>query len=301
MFIPEKFAQTIREGYGERGTDWLKNLPNLIADCEKRWSLTVGAPFANLSYNFVVPASRADGSDCVLKLGVVNPELLCEIEALRLYDGRGIARLLEADPECGALLLERLQPGIPLRLVAEDEIATAIAAGVMQQLWRPVPANHPFPTIADWARGMERLRQEFDGRTGPFPRNLVETAVSLFNDLLPSQAEPILLHGDLHHWNILRAKRAPWLALDPKGVVGEPAYEVGAWLRNPIDRLTNWPDLPRIQARRIDQFADILDLDRQRIVGWGIAQAVLSAWWSYEDHGRVGEVAITCAESLMGL
>jgi streptomycin 6-kinase len=59
------------------------------------------------------------------------------------------------------------------------------------------------------------------------PRELVATAVSLFNELLPSQSEPVLLHGDLHHWNILRATRVPWLALDPKGVVGEPAYEVG--------------------------------------------------------------------------
>lgn len=206
--IPEKFAQTIREGYSDKGTAWLEALPNLIGECEKRWSLTVRPPFPDLSYNYVAPAARADGTECVLKLGVVNPELLCEIEALRLYDGRGIVRLLEADPERGVLLLERLQPGIPLRLVADDEIATAIAAGVMQQLWRPIPANHPFPTVAGWARGMERLRQEFDGGTGPFSRKLVETAETLFADLLPSQAEPALLHGDLHHWNILRAARA---------------------------------------------------------------------------------------------
>lgn len=299
--IPEKFAQTIREGYSDKGTAWLEALPNLISECEKRWSLTVRPPFPNLSYNYVAPAVQADGTECVLKLGVINPELLCEIEALRLYDGRGIVRLLEADPERGVLLLERLQPGIPLRLVAEDEIATAIAAGVMQQLWRPVPANHPFPTVAGWARGMERLRQEFDGGTGPFSRKLVETAESLFADLLPTQAEPALLHGDLHQWNILRATRAPWLALDPKGVVGEPAYEVGAWLRNPVDRLADWPNLKRIQARRIAQFAEILGVDRQRLIGWGIAQAVLSAWWSYEDHGHGWDAAIVCAESLLGL
>lgn len=298
--IPEKFAQTMRELYGEKGTIWLKNLPGLITHCEKQWSLTVRPPFANLSYNYVAPATHDDGRECVLKVGVVNPELLSEIEALRLYDGRSIARLLAADPEHGALLLERLQPGIPLRLVADDDIATAVAAQVMKQLWRPVPPDHSFPTVADWARGMDRLRQEFDGGTGPFPKKLVETAEALFAELLPSQAKPVLLHGDLHHWNILRASRAPWLALDPKGVVGEPAYEIGAWLRNPIDRLAQWPDLPDIQARRIDQFAEMLNLDRQRIVGWGIAQAVLSAWWSYEDHGCVGQVAILCADSLLG-
>lgn len=291
----------MHELYGDRGAAWLENLPNLIADYEKRWSLTVQPPFPDLSYNYAAPAVRADGVACVLKIGVVNPELLCEIEALRLYDGQGIVRLLAADPAQGVLLLERLQPGTPLVTVADDEKATAVAAQVMQQLWRSVPSDHSFPTVADWARGMERLRREFNGGTGPFSTRLVETAESLFAELLPSQAEPVLLHGDLHHWNILQAQRAPWLALDPKGVVGEPAYEVGAWLRNPIDWLTHWPDLKRIQTRRIDQFAEMLGINRQRLVGWSIAQAVLSAWWSYEDHGHSWDSAIACAESLLGL
>ncbi len=297
---PTKFAQTTIGLYGETGANWLKNLPALIADCEKRWGLTVKRPFPNLSYNFAATAVRADGTEVVLKIGVPNPELLTEIEALRLYDGRGIVRLLDADPEQGIMLLERLQPGTPLVTVEDDEEATAVAAQVMQNLWQPAPPSHSFPTVEKWAQGMVKLRREFDGGTGPFPPQLVETAESLFAELLATQAEPVLLHGDLHHWNILRAQRAPWLALDPKGVVGEPAYEVGAWLRNPIDRITDWPDLKRMQARRIDQFVERLGVERERLVGWGIAQAVLSAWWSYEDGGHVGEGALTCAESLLG-
>jgi streptomycin 6-kinase len=108
-------------------------------------------------------------------------------------------------------------------------------------------------------------------------------------------AEPVLLHGDLHHWNILAAGRQPWLALDPKGIVGEPAYEVGALLRN--------PDLMplQVQERRVDQLTAELGFDRYRILGWGIAQAVLSAWWSYEDHGHGWESAVACAEILAAL
>lgn len=298
--IPDTFTQTMLELHGDKGAAWLAQLPALIADCEKRWSLTVQPPFPDLSYNYAAPAICADGSLAVLKIGVINPELLSEIEALRLYDGHGMARLLDADPKQGVLLLERLQPGTPLITLADDEAATAVAAQVMQQLWQPAPAGHSFPAVGDWARGMDRLRASFDDGYGPFPQRLVETAVSLFDELLPSQSDPVLLHGDLHHWNILQAQREPWLALDPKGVIGEPAYEVGAGLRNPVDRLTSWPDLKRIQQQRIAQFADILNLDRQRLLGWGIAQAVLSAWWSYEDHGRVGNVALACAESLSG-
>jgi streptomycin 6-kinase len=291
----------MQEIYGEDGATWLENLPQLIADCAQKWSLTVGPPFPDLSYNYAAPAQRADGTAVVLKIGVVNKELLTEIAALHHYNGHGIARLLSSDAARGVLLLERLQPGTPLISEPDDERATAVAAQVMQQLWSPVSSENSFPTVADWAQGLGRLRQEFDGGTGPFMPKLLEAAESLFADLLPSQAEPVLLHGDLHHWNILQATRAPWLALDPKGVIGEPAYEVGAWLRNPIDRLADWPNLKRIQARRIDQFVEILDLDRQRLIGWGIAQAVLSAWWSYEDLGRVGMGAMACAESLFGM
>ncbi len=109
---------------------------------------------------------------------------------------------------------------------------------------------------------------------------------------------PVLLHGDLHHDNILSADREPWLAIDPKGVVGEAEYEVGAFVRN---RLFAGPKPEMLLARRVDQFVDELGFDRERIVGWSLAQAVLSAWWSFEDSGHVWNEAIACAELLAEL
>jgi len=300
VHIPDSFARTLLDLFNDTGVVWLNNLPNLISDCERRWSLTVLLPF-ELSYNYVAPAIRADGIDVVLKAGVPNPELLTEIAALRHYDGHGIVRLLDADPEQGVMLVERLRPGIPLVTLADDKQATSIAAQVMKQLWRPVPPDHLFPTVHKWAAGMKRLREHFGGGTGPLPVRLVETAESLFAELLASMDTPVLLHGDLHHWNILSAEREPWLALDPKGVVGEPAYEVGALLRNPLPQLLNWPQPGRILARRVDQLSEELGIDRQRLIGWGVAQAVLSAWWSIEDHGHGWEEAMTCAELLADL
>jgi streptomycin 6-kinase len=298
--IPDDFAGRMVELYGNEGNDWLERLPALLDACARRWSLALQPPF-ELSYNYVCPAVRADGTEVVLKVGVVNPELLSEIAALQLYAGRGCAQLLDADPDQGIMLLERLRPGTPLLELQDDQQATAIAAQVMAQLWRPVPPNHPFPTVAKWAAGLGRLRARFNGRTGPLPRRLVEMAESLFAELIPSMAEPVLLHGDLHHWNILAAERQTWLALDPKGIVGEPAYEVGAWLRNPMPDIARMPQAGRILARRMDQFADLLGFDRARILGWGVAQAVLSAWWSFEDHGHGWEPAIACADLLATL
>jgi streptomycin 6-kinase len=300
MDLPDSFVRTISEAFGAKGVAWLKRLPALVAECERRYALTILPPFA-LSYNYVAPAVRADGADVALKLGVPNPELLTEIVALRHYGGRGIVQLLDADEEQGILLLERLKPGTTLLSLADDEEATAIAAQVMGRLWRPPPAGHSFPSVARWAAGMARLRHEFDGGSGPFPARLVALAEALFADLLGSMGGPVLLHGDLHHENILRAERQPWLALDPKGVVGEPAYEVGALLRNPLPQLLSWTRPERVQARRVDILAEILGFDRQRMVAWGVAQAVLSAWWSYEDHGHGWEPAIACAELLAKL
>ena len=149
--VPGRLARTVLDLYGERGAAWLDGLPALVARYERRWSVTTGPPFPGLSYNYVAPAVDRAGRELVLKLGVVHPELLTEIEALRLFDGRGCVRLLAADPQDGALLLERLAPGTPLSVLDDDEQATVIAAGVMRRLWRPLPAEHDFPTVACWA------------------------------------------------------------------------------------------------------------------------------------------------------
>lgn len=298
--IPDNFARTTQAVHGAAGATWLQNLPNLLADCERHFDITMQPPFPALSYNYVAPATRADGTAVVLKLGVPHPELTTEIAALRHFDGRGAVRLLAGDARGGVLLLERLRPGRTLAALDDDEAATRIAAQVMQQMWQPLPAGHDFPTVAAWAAGLQRLRVHFDGGVGPFPRKLVETAETLFRDLLASQAAPVLLHGDLHHDNILAAQRAPWLVIDPKGVAGEPAYEVGAFLRNPLD-LTQRPGLARILVRRVAIFAEMLGVERVRVAGWGVAVSVLSAWWSYEETGLPDAATLTVAQHLANL
>jgi streptomycin 6-kinase len=129
---------------------------------------------------------------------------------------------------------------------------------------------------------------------------LVDRALKLFEELISSSTETVLLHGDLHHYNILTAERQPWLALDPKGVVGDPCYEVGALFYNP-EGLLDRSNLRQVLARRADQLSEELGFDRQRVLGYGIAQAVLSAWWSYEDHGHGWEPTLVIADHLKNL
>jgi streptomycin 6-kinase len=236
----------------------------------------------------------------VLKVCFPDDETPTEREALRLFDGRGAAQLIDADEERSALLLERLEPGTKLSELCEtdDEGATDAAVGVMRSLRRPAPPAHDFPTVADWGRGFARHRASFDGKTGPLPPRLFDEAEALFRELNDSAAEPVLLHGDLHHGNIIAASREPWLAIDPKGIVGEPAYEVGALLRNPVGAILSWPNLARVTERRVHQLSAELEFERERVRGWGLSQAMLAAVWSCEDGMRDGGEWVACAEAI---
>jgi streptomycin 6-kinase len=296
--VPETLVRNATELRGREGAEWANRLPALVADLERRWSLEVGPPFPGLSQNWVGPALRADGSAAVLKLSFPeDPEFGTEARALKLFDGRGIARLLELDAGRGAMLLERLEPGVPLGVLEDDEEAMSVAADVLRRLWRPAPADHAFPPVSDWARSLARLRRHFGGGTGPLPAALVEEAETLFAELIPSQAEPVLLHGDLHHGNVLAARRRPWLAIDPKGVVGESAFDAGALLYNPTE-LLDAPRPGKVLERRVDRLAGELGLDGARLRGWGLSRAVLAAYWGWEDSGQVWEEALAFAELL---
>ncbi|HET6387561.1 MAG TPA: aminoglycoside phosphotransferase family protein [Armatimonadota bacterium] len=293
----EEFQRTIIEVAGEDGRRWLAELPSILAACAARWSLRICLPCFDLSYNYVVPVVRDNGEEAVLKLGLPGPERDCEREALRLFDGRGMVRLIESDPSAGAMLLERLRPGDPLP--PGDAAAISITAGLMRQYWRPPPEGYVFPSLADWAEGLRTMRDRFGGGTGPLPIDLVERAEGLFQDLLASTDAPVLLHGDLHYGNILTAERAPWIAIDPKGVVGDSAYDTATLLCSLVNENNESPSSRRMFARDLDRLTEELELDRERILGWAIAQSVLSAWWMIEDHGRDWEPAIACAGFLV--
>lgn len=302
MQLPDAFIQRITGTFGADGARWLERLPALLADIAVRWELMLGPPF-ELSYNYVTSVHRADGIPAVLKLGVVRPELQNEIDALRHYDGRGACRLLAADETIGALLLERLHPGHTLVAFAEanDEAATRAVAHVMARLWAPAPPNHRYRSVADLARSLADLRPHYDGTTGPFPATLINRAEGLFAELLSSQAVPVVLHGDIHHLNILAAGTNEWCAIDPQGLIGEPAYEIGAFMRNPAPGIGDWSDLPRVLERRIAIFAEMLGLDRYRIHGWALAHTVLNAWWCVEVAPEIYAADLVVAHTLASM
>lgn len=289
----EEFVQHALSN-GEEGALWLQRIPEIIAACETKWSLKVFPPFP-LTYNYVAPCLCSDGTQAVLKIGFPRDrEFQTEGEALAVFQGKGIEKLLQADKDHAVLLLERVIPGVPLSTLEDDEEATRILASVMKKLWKPLPEKHDFITIAEWSNAIS----QYHGTSGPLPSYLVDKAERLFAELIASSAEPVLVHGDLHHENVLSSARAGWLAIDPKGVAAEPAYETAALLRNPRSKLQQHPELEQILLRRILVLSEALHIDPHRIHQWGLAQTVLSAVWSAADEGRGWEHAIGVAEAL---
>ena len=278
----------------------MERLPKLIDTCVERWGLSVRSTVSDLSYNFVAFAVTADGTEVVLKIGVPNPELTAEIDALQAYEGGPVVELLEADPELGALLIRRLIPGIALVEVRDDEEATVIAGHLMRDLPVEEPPDHGFPTVETWVLAFDRLRARFDGGAGPLPARLVSKAERVFRELQTSSPGRMLLHGDLHHENILADGERGWTAIDPKGVTGVPAYEAARFQHNPIPGFLSMDNPRAVAEHRVEILASILQEDRFRLLAWAFIDAVLAACWSVED-GTDWEYHVACAELFDGI
>lgn len=300
--LSPEYLRTVHRVFGSAGDRFAADLPRTLAACERRFAITVGAPY-DLSYNYVCAATRREGTPVVLKLAPpqhAENTLAAEAEVLRQVDGRGAVRVLDEDHILGAILLEAAVPGARLTelvLAGHDGRATAVAADVMRGFRQAPPVGHGFPTLDDYAQAFGRHRDMY-GSPGPLPGDALDAGERLYAELTASQAEPVLLHGDLHHDNILSGQRDPWLAIDPKGLIGEPAYEVGAFLRNPW-QLLELPDPQRLVNRRVDQLVELLDLPVDRVRGWGYAVNVLSAVWDVDDPEDLDDGwrwPLTCAE-----
>lgn len=284
MQIPYYLKEKIKRVYGEKGRRWLTEFPSLLNECRERWSLELEKPFDNLSYNFVVPARTQQGLEVVLKLGVPCRELFTEAAALNLFEGAGAVRLLDADVLRGILLLERVLPGTPIFRLLEDAEATRAAAKLMRNLWREAPAAHSFQSLAIWFRAFERLRNESNKENNHFPVEIAARAERVFFELNASAERSVILHGDLHHENILYSAKSGWLVIDPKGIEGDCGYEIGAFMLNQLPVEASDSAIKEIFNRRLSIFSDELQISRNRLAEWAFCHAVLSAVWDFEEQ-----------------
>ncbi|HEY1331906.1 MAG TPA: aminoglycoside phosphotransferase family protein [Actinomycetota bacterium] len=289
--VPANLAAAVRTE-GRRG--WLATLPPMLRRLEREWSIQVGAPFEPGGQTaWVAPASRRDGADAVVKILWRHPEAEREADALRIWEGDGAVRLFAyeaVDEESIALLLERCRPGTTLEAWPEPD-QDVVIAGLLKRLWREAPTEPAFASLQAmcdrWADEFERNAATRGGRL-PLDAGVAREGISLFRSLPRDARSTVLLCTDLHAGNVLAAEREPWLAIDPKPVVGDPTYDALQHLLNCDDRLRADP------IGLVHRMAELLDLDAERLLRWLFARCVQESL----DWPGLAAVAETVARSM---
>lgn len=295
MRLSTKFTDNIRKTFGQDGEHWLEILPIQINKAIYQWGLREVNPF-HLSYNFVASAILPDDSAVVLKIGAPDPEFESEIRALEVFHGSGCARVLEIDLAERMFLMEKVTPGKDLTSIRSDRAQTEVACGVFTKIQHSLPAqSEDFIQLSDWFAGMELSRAEFGGRIPlSIPPEYHQKAQSLYKDLFRGSTKYALIHGDLHHFNILCGEE-DWVAIDPKGVVGPVEYECGPFLMNPVPRFASSKNRCQVAQDRIAIMSEMLGYSRLAIRDWAFCHCVLSAWWDVDQSGQGGEYSIQAA------
>ncbi len=247
------------------------------------WSVEIGGWLPGATCSVVLHGMR-DGQEVVLRVPMAEEEATAGFAAMIAYSGLGGVEVLESDSSDGSTLMPRIRPGTNLEESGLTEMEKIhIASDLMLNFQKATVSS--IWSHERWFRELwnfkPRLDDSGDTRAQIDPEFL-DLGKRMARHLLATTERKTVLHGDLHHYNILQ-QDASWVTIDPKGVLGDPAFEPIAFLRNPVASLASDPDLRQRQEGRIRTFADRLNEPIERIWGWAVAQIVLDAAWSYGD------------------
>lgn len=287
IMINKNLQKNIISVHGEKGKQWLDQLPLVQNTLQKQWNLSDMDPVSNMSYNYVAKAVQNKNEPVVLKIHCDNKTYHEEFHSLHFFHGKGAVKLIDYDDHYKALLLEQAIPGESLKDFYPkfaDEVMQ-IYVKVMREL-HDQPDNHyeNYRHIAAWLESIDRAAHH------GLPSQLANKAISLKNALLNSSQKNILLHGDLHLDNIVQASEShqdllqnKWVGIDPKGIIGEPEFEIAAF-----DILTSSeiaePNALKLFQERTYKLSEISNLSYQRILQWLFVRVVLAASWFIEDN-----------------
>ncbi|WP_369390137.1 aminoglycoside phosphotransferase family protein [Streptomyces sp. CG1] len=287
--IPGDLAEAQEMYNGAAGRAFIAGLPDLAAGFLERWRLRLDGPSMNGVSALVLPVVRADGGPAVLKLQLPDEESEGEPVALRVWDGDGAVRLLDHDPETGAMLLERLDESRMLSAMPDSRAAVLVVARLLAHLtaFPAPPGMRRLGHIAE--RMLERTPWVLERIPDPAVRRLVADCAAAVREVVAEPGDR-LLHWDLHVENVLAAERADWLAIDPKPLAGDPGFELWPALVNRFEAAeVRW---------RFDALTDVLGLDRERARAWTLGRLLQNTLWDVEDGQPVEDRRLEIARRL---
>lgn len=271
--------------WGDKGSKWLENLPNIISELSAHWNLSFVEPVENMSYNYVATAKQNHNTPVVLKFSCDKVLIEDEYRALKHFNGVGSIRVIDSATHYNALLLEQAIPGCLLKANHPKDIESTIEiyAGVVKALAsKPLPKTG-YTQVEKWCQAIDRIKD---------PRinlNYIDKAKELKDHLLSSSENEYLCHGDLHLENIIRHENS-WLSIDPKGIMGELAFEAAAFDLVDKSERHEPETIPDKINERLSLLANSLEIPTDRLRAWVFLRVIISAQWFIEDNGSLDEM-----------
>jgi streptomycin 6-kinase len=293
--LPDDLVTHITTICGVSGEAWFEKLPQIVLELEGQWEITVGKPFPGIEYNFLAPAVTHAGQPVVVKIAPPfdRTEIYGEAKYLRTHGGQGAIELLAEDRNRRAILIEHALPGEALFQRFKDEPSECIepAIEVLGSILRPPPSDMAdVDTLENWFNNFRRYVET------EFPKRHAEKAFAIYERLSCQPDRIFYLHGDFHPGNIVTASRAPFLAIDPKGIVGHLGYDIAVFLNNLSWWQKNDPALDKLLEFAIGRFADAFEFGEQELREWAYVSMVIGAWWNFEDMPDLYDSAVAMSD-----
>lgn len=293
MELNPSFVSNIQDVYGEAGKSWLKELPSHLTRLCEQHNLRFLNPMPDLTYHFVALVEiQSTNEAAILKMAPTNENIATEVKWLQCFNKSG-PTVYWFNEERHAFLMERLVPGKSLKSVVnlDDDGATRIICRIIRDLQSHQQKLQGFKHLSEFEKDFSVLKGRMDDK-------ILSQAIAWFQEMTSDRTQDVLLHGDLHHDNIL-ASDLTWKVIDPHGYIGDPAFEIGPMIYNPRgDYFPKNRTIPETIERRLKILAEELPFDTQRIKAWAFCMTVLSVAWTAEAQPDVPEFQLMIARTI---
>lgn len=270
------------------GNTFYEQMLRHLDDYAEKWSLSSLQLIPSFSANVVFACYSEQVGHAILKIGQPSEMIWTEVSTLRQYKGQRFCKVYEADIDNGVILLERLQPGTTLRDESSLQQRLDVFCSLHSNLHIPAVEAEKFPTYIGW---VERIT-EYMGQRHDCPElsKHMQRARDICLSIASIYSQNLLLHGDLHHDNMLLGNDGDYVIIDPKGVIGDPVFDIPRFILNEFDE-----DITSALYEKIDSIIWTLEkklsIPNEIIRKCLYVETAMGMCWCVEDEATPEEYA----------